>query len=189
MLTLYYDKAIWCAVAHVEFSLSICLKLYHSINTFWYIKYFEIQWRSHLLSIDTQETILFLIPSDQTTIVPLSQSLPSFGPYLLEKTEVLAEYKKKLQDVNDNFVGDTNVARVFMPKKPVPAVKVREGLSGLQIILCYVFIYIYIGPLAGRQFWDSHFSVCDSTSVPNERGVVTFLRSFQTNNNMGNTYI
>uniref|UniRef100_A0A674BPI0 Dihydropyrimidine dehydrogenase [NADP(+)] n=1 Tax=Salmo trutta TaxID=8032 RepID=A0A674BPI0_SALTR len=53
----------------------------------------------------------------------VGKSLPSFGPYLLEKTEVLAEYKKKLQDVNDNFVGDTNAARVFMPKKPVPAVK------------------------------------------------------------------
>uniref|UniRef100_A0A4W5JWA0 Dihydropyrimidine dehydrogenase [NADP(+)] n=1 Tax=Hucho hucho TaxID=62062 RepID=A0A4W5JWA0_9TELE len=53
----------------------------------------------------------------------VGKSLPSFGPYLLEKTEVLAEYKKKLKDVNDNFMGDTNTARVFMPNKPVPAVK------------------------------------------------------------------
>uniref|UniRef100_A0A4W5REM9 Dihydropyrimidine dehydrogenase b n=1 Tax=Hucho hucho TaxID=62062 RepID=A0A4W5REM9_9TELE len=39
--------------------------------------------------------------------------LPSFGPYLLEKTEVLAEYKKKQKDANNNFVGDTS------PFKPI----------------------------------------------------------------------
>lgn len=53
----------------------------------------------------------------------VGKSLPSFGPYLMEKTEAVAEYKRKLKDANDNIVMDTNDARVFIPKKPVPSVK------------------------------------------------------------------
>ncbi|XP_030629124.1 dihydropyrimidine dehydrogenase [NADP(+)] [Chanos chanos] len=53
----------------------------------------------------------------------VGKSLPNFGPYLMEKTQAVAEYKKKLKDANDNLVTDTNAARVFIPKKPVPAVK------------------------------------------------------------------
>ncbi|CAB1317659.1 unnamed protein product [Coregonus sp. 'balchen'] len=52
--------------------------------------------------------IIFTIPPLSLSI---SQSLPSFGPYLLEKTEVLAEYMKKLKDANDNFMGDTSPCR------------------------------------------------------------------------------
>ncbi|KAM6948993.1 dihydropyrimidine dehydrogenase [NADP(+)] [Aplochiton taeniatus] len=53
----------------------------------------------------------------------VGKSLPSFGPYLTEKTGLLAEYKKKLRDANDNIVTETNKARVNLPKKPIPAVK------------------------------------------------------------------
>lgn len=53
----------------------------------------------------------------------VGKSLPSFGPYLMEKTHAVAEYKKKLRDANFNEAIDTNDARVFIPKKSVPSVK------------------------------------------------------------------
>ncbi|XP_067109808.1 dihydropyrimidine dehydrogenase [NADP(+)] [Osmerus mordax] len=53
----------------------------------------------------------------------VGKSLPSFGPYLQERTDALAEYKKRLRDANDNIVTETNAARVNIPKKPVPSVK------------------------------------------------------------------
>ncbi|KAM3865561.1 dihydropyrimidine dehydrogenase [NADP(+)] [Diretmus argenteus] len=53
----------------------------------------------------------------------LGKSLPSFGPYLQQKTDAIAEYKKHLRNGNDHVVTETNVARVATPKMPVPAVK------------------------------------------------------------------
>lgn len=50
----------------------------------------------------------------------------------MEKTEAVAEYKRKLKDANDNVVMDTNDARVFIPKKPVPSVKVSDKAAVKQ---------------------------------------------------------
>uniref|UniRef100_A0A671UTR8 Dihydropyrimidine dehydrogenase [NADP(+)] n=1 Tax=Sparus aurata TaxID=8175 RepID=A0A671UTR8_SPAAU len=52
----------------------------------------------------------------------VGKSLPSFGPYLQQKTEVIADYKKKLRGVQTDVMVTTN-GRVSTPKKPVPAVK------------------------------------------------------------------
>uniref|UniRef100_A0A673BZQ9 Dihydropyrimidine dehydrogenase [NADP(+)] n=1 Tax=Sphaeramia orbicularis TaxID=375764 RepID=A0A673BZQ9_9TELE len=52
----------------------------------------------------------------------VGKSLPSFGPYLQQRTEVIAEYKKKLKGVDTS--DESNVTtRTSTPKKPVPAVK------------------------------------------------------------------
>uniref|UniRef100_A0A8C2ETN4 Dihydropyrimidine dehydrogenase [NADP(+)] n=1 Tax=Cyprinus carpio TaxID=7962 RepID=A0A8C2ETN4_CYPCA len=54
------------------------------------------------------------------------QSLPSFGPYLKTKTEVLARYKKSLKDAMSNVITDTSdsgVPQRNVPKKPIPNVK------------------------------------------------------------------
>uniref|UniRef100_A0A673MLS6 Dihydropyrimidine dehydrogenase [NADP(+)] n=1 Tax=Sinocyclocheilus rhinocerous TaxID=307959 RepID=A0A673MLS6_9TELE len=48
--------------------------------------------------------------------------LPSFGPYLQEKKEAIANHKKKLRDFTDNTVS-TQGMRVYTPKGPVPRVK------------------------------------------------------------------
>lgn len=56
----------------------------------------------------------------------VGKSLPSFGPYLKQKTEVIAEYKKKLRNAGVDCTVDeseSNINRVKTPKKPVPAVK------------------------------------------------------------------
>ncbi|KAG9351094.1 hypothetical protein JZ751_024984 [Albula glossodonta] len=51
------------------------------------------------------------------------RSLPSFGPYLLEKKHALADYKRKLKDINENIeIPNGNLKRNTL-KKPVPAVK------------------------------------------------------------------
>ncbi|XP_052399154.1 dihydropyrimidine dehydrogenase [NADP(+)] isoform X1 [Carassius gibelio] len=50
------------------------------------------------------------------------RSLPSFGPYLQEKKEAIANHKKKLRDSADNTVS-TKAMRVYTPKGPVPRVK------------------------------------------------------------------
>uniref|UniRef100_A0A3Q1IIH2 Dihydropyrimidine dehydrogenase [NADP(+)] n=1 Tax=Anabas testudineus TaxID=64144 RepID=A0A3Q1IIH2_ANATE len=46
-----------------------------------------------------------------------------FGPYLQQKTEVLAEYKKLLREAGKTDVIEASTTRVNMPKKSVPAVK------------------------------------------------------------------
>ncbi|XP_073347466.1 dihydropyrimidine dehydrogenase [NADP(+)] [Pagrus major] len=53
----------------------------------------------------------------------VGQSLPSFGPYLQQRTEVIADYKKKLRGAVQADVIETSNGRVSTPKKPVPAVK------------------------------------------------------------------
>ncbi|CAB1340834.1 unnamed protein product, partial [Coregonus sp. 'balchen'] len=51
-------------------------------------------------------------------------SLPSFGPYLLEKKKVLADYKKAVRDYGEKTtVVEANGTRTYTPKRPVPAVK------------------------------------------------------------------
>ncbi|RXN27927.1 dihydropyrimidine dehydrogenase [NADP(+)] [Labeo rohita] len=49
-------------------------------------------------------------------------SLPSFGPYLQEKKQAIANHKKKLIDFTDDSVS-TEGTRVYAPKGPVPRVK------------------------------------------------------------------
>ena len=56
------------------------------------------------------------------------QSLPSFGPYLQQRTEAIAKYKKHLRGAGETDE-QANVSRVITPKKPVPAVKVWPTLS------------------------------------------------------------
>uniref|UniRef100_A0A8C1SJ33 Dihydropyrimidine dehydrogenase [NADP(+)] n=1 Tax=Cyprinus carpio TaxID=7962 RepID=A0A8C1SJ33_CYPCA len=56
----------------------------------------------------------------------IGKSLPSFGPYLKTKTEVLARYKKSLKDAMGNVITDTSdsgVPQRNVPKKPIPNVK------------------------------------------------------------------
>ncbi|XP_016112200.1 dihydropyrimidine dehydrogenase [NADP(+)]-like [Sinocyclocheilus grahami] len=56
----------------------------------------------------------------------VGKSLPSFGPYLKMKTEVLARYKKSLKDAMGNVITDASDSRVPLrniPKKPIPNVK------------------------------------------------------------------
>uniref|UniRef100_A0A8C1N166 Dihydropyrimidine dehydrogenase [NADP(+)] n=1 Tax=Cyprinus carpio TaxID=7962 RepID=A0A8C1N166_CYPCA len=56
----------------------------------------------------------------------IGKSLPSFGPYLKTKTEVLARYKKSLKDAMSNVITDTSdsgVPQRNVPKKPIPNVK------------------------------------------------------------------
>ncbi|MED6258715.1 hypothetical protein ATANTOWER_011334, partial [Ataeniobius toweri] len=53
----------------------------------------------------------------------VGKSLPSFGPYLQQKTEAIAKYKRQLREAGKTDVPETNVNRVNQPKKPVPAIK------------------------------------------------------------------
>ncbi|KAL0200440.1 hypothetical protein M9458_003627, partial [Cirrhinus mrigala] len=53
-------------------------------------------------------------------------TLPSFGPYLKTKTEVLAKYKKSLKEASGNVItdtGDSTVPKKNIPKIPIPNVK------------------------------------------------------------------
>uniref|UniRef100_A0A3B4UN27 Dihydropyrimidine dehydrogenase [NADP(+)] n=1 Tax=Seriola dumerili TaxID=41447 RepID=A0A3B4UN27_SERDU len=56
----------------------------------------------------------------------VGKSLPSFGPYLQQKTDAIAQYKKRLRDAGKTDVTETIITRGGTPKKPVPAVKVRQ---------------------------------------------------------------
>uniref|UniRef100_A0A3P8X8W9 Dihydropyrimidine dehydrogenase [NADP(+)] n=1 Tax=Esox lucius TaxID=8010 RepID=A0A3P8X8W9_ESOLU len=50
--------------------------------------------------------------------------LPSFGPYLLEKKKVLADYKEAVRDyVEKTTVVESSGTRTYTAKKPIPAVK------------------------------------------------------------------
>ncbi|XP_021164406.2 dihydropyrimidine dehydrogenase [NADP(+)] isoform X2 [Fundulus heteroclitus] len=51
----------------------------------------------------------------------VGKSLPSFGPYLQQRTEAIAKYKKQIRETGEPHVPETT--RVNQPKKPVPAVK------------------------------------------------------------------
>ncbi|KAM4556436.1 dihydropyrimidine dehydrogenase [NADP(+)] [Fundulus diaphanus] len=51
----------------------------------------------------------------------VGKSLPSFGPYLQQRTEAIAKYKKQMREAGEPDVPETT--RVNQPKKPVPAVK------------------------------------------------------------------
>uniref|UniRef100_A0A3P8X928 Dihydropyrimidine dehydrogenase [NADP(+)] n=1 Tax=Esox lucius TaxID=8010 RepID=A0A3P8X928_ESOLU len=54
----------------------------------------------------------------------LGKSLPSFGPYLLEKKKVLADYKEAVRDyVEKTTVVESSGTRTYTAKKPIPAVK------------------------------------------------------------------
>ncbi|KAG1969356.1 dihydropyrimidine dehydrogenase [NADP(+)], partial [Pimephales promelas] len=54
----------------------------------------------------------------------VGKSLPSFGPYLQTKTQALVKYKQSLKDASDNVIIETSDARVNIPKRHVPSVKV-----------------------------------------------------------------
>ncbi|XP_005797190.1 dihydropyrimidine dehydrogenase [NADP(+)] [Xiphophorus maculatus] len=53
----------------------------------------------------------------------VGKSLPSFGPYLQQRTEAIAKYKSELRKAGKTDVSETNINRVNQPKRPVPAVK------------------------------------------------------------------
>ncbi|XP_038127449.1 dihydropyrimidine dehydrogenase [NADP(+)] [Cyprinodon tularosa] len=53
----------------------------------------------------------------------VGKSLPSFGPYLQQRTEAIAKYKKQLREAGEIDAPEINVSRVNQPQKPVPAVK------------------------------------------------------------------
>ncbi|XP_034411310.1 dihydropyrimidine dehydrogenase [NADP(+)] isoform X1 [Cyclopterus lumpus] len=52
----------------------------------------------------------------------VGKSLPSFGPYLQQRTDAIAEYKKKLRNAKTDLK-KSDVSRVNVPKRTVPAVK------------------------------------------------------------------
>ncbi|XP_034071240.1 dihydropyrimidine dehydrogenase [NADP(+)]-like [Gymnodraco acuticeps] len=52
----------------------------------------------------------------------VGQSLPSFGPYLQQRTDVIADYKKKIRNTGPEVI-ETDIRQVNLSKKPVPAVK------------------------------------------------------------------
>ncbi|TNN60412.1 Dihydropyrimidine dehydrogenase [NADP(+)] [Liparis tanakae] len=52
----------------------------------------------------------------------VGKSLPSFGPYLQQRTDAVAEYKKKLRNAQTDLK-ESDVSRVNGPKGTVPAVK------------------------------------------------------------------
>ncbi|XP_062336071.1 dihydropyrimidine dehydrogenase [NADP(+)]-like [Osmerus eperlanus] len=60
---------------------------------------------------------LFSLPS------PVAQTLPSFGPYLLEKNKILADYKKTMKGHSEALAIEANGTRTYTPKRPIPAVK------------------------------------------------------------------
>lgn len=76
-----------------------------------------------------------------------AQSLPSFGPYLVEKNEIIASYKKKIRDAGATTVMEANTPRVSTPTKPVPAVKVsciqtyKHCPAVLLAVLSYILFY------------------------------------------------
>ncbi|XP_068605222.1 dihydropyrimidine dehydrogenase [NADP(+)] [Brachionichthys hirsutus] len=53
----------------------------------------------------------------------VGKNLPSFGPYLQQRTEAIATYKKHLRDTGETEVMEDGMSRVTKPKKTVPAVK------------------------------------------------------------------
>ncbi|KAK0134539.1 Dihydropyrimidine dehydrogenase [NADP(+)] [Merluccius polli] len=53
----------------------------------------------------------------------VGKSLPSFGPYLQEKTNAIAAYKRETKNSGSGIVTETTEPKVNVPKKPVPAVK------------------------------------------------------------------
>ncbi|XP_073705526.1 dihydropyrimidine dehydrogenase [NADP(+)] [Garra rufa] len=64
----------------------------------------------------------------------VGKSLPSFGPYLKTKTEVLAEYKRSLKEAIGNVITDSSDSTILkknVPKKPIPNVKVSFKFKGL----------------------------------------------------------
>ncbi|XP_076023805.1 dihydropyrimidine dehydrogenase [NADP(+)] isoform X1 [Genypterus blacodes] len=52
----------------------------------------------------------------------VGKTLPSFGPYLREKTGAIADYKKRIREFGNKSVMETSLI-LNSPKKPVPAVK------------------------------------------------------------------
>uniref|UniRef100_A0A3Q2VX81 Dihydropyrimidine dehydrogenase [NADP(+)] n=1 Tax=Haplochromis burtoni TaxID=8153 RepID=A0A3Q2VX81_HAPBU len=63
----------------------------------------------------------------------VGKSLPSFGPYLQEKTEAIAACKKQLRDAGETNVVESNVSRINVPQKPVPPVKVHTHTYVLHV--------------------------------------------------------
>lgn len=57
------------------------------------------------------------------------QSVPSFGPYLQQKRQAVAEYKKQLREAGKTDVTEASITWVNKPKNPVPAVKVEHKHS------------------------------------------------------------
>ncbi|XP_023660318.2 dihydropyrimidine dehydrogenase [NADP(+)] [Paramormyrops kingsleyae] len=51
----------------------------------------------------------------------LGKSLPSFGPYLVEKKKILADYKQKLKDID--VTTESEGPRRYKPQKPIPCVE------------------------------------------------------------------
>ncbi|XP_046880161.1 LOW QUALITY PROTEIN: dihydropyrimidine dehydrogenase [NADP(+)]-like [Hypomesus transpacificus] len=51
------------------------------------------------------------------------KTLPSFGPYLLEKNKILADYKKTMNGQSEALATEANATRTYTPKRPIPAVK------------------------------------------------------------------
>uniref|UniRef100_A0A8C3G5W1 Dihydropyrimidine dehydrogenase [NADP(+)] n=1 Tax=Cyclopterus lumpus TaxID=8103 RepID=A0A8C3G5W1_CYCLU len=56
----------------------------------------------------------------------VGKSLPSFGPYLQQRTDAIAEYKKKLRNAKTDLK-KSDVSRVNVPKRTVPAVKIDHN--------------------------------------------------------------
>ena len=63
------------------------------------------------------------LPSLHTTLPP--QALPEFGPYLQEKEQRIAAYKKQINPAQER---KPEVHRPpFKPTKPIPTVKVKNA--------------------------------------------------------------
>lgn len=80
---------------------------------------------------------------DHFELCPL-QSLPSFGPYLMEKKQVLADYKRASKNIDDinGIVIPTSDMRKNNIKKPVPAVKVRKIHTGSFVIMLSFTVFM-----------------------------------------------
>ncbi|XP_018609602.2 dihydropyrimidine dehydrogenase [NADP(+)] [Scleropages formosus] len=53
----------------------------------------------------------------------LAKNLPNFGPYLMEKNEILADYKQKQKAIKGNITTESKGPRIYTPAKPIPAVQ------------------------------------------------------------------
>lgn len=67
----------------------------------------------------------------------LIQSLPSFGPYLKEKEELIGNYKKTIEVLEEHQLD--NSRPVYKPSKPVPSVKVSLNTPSLLLFMLECF--------------------------------------------------
>ncbi|XP_010773211.1 dihydropyrimidine dehydrogenase [NADP(+)]-like, partial [Notothenia coriiceps] len=102
--------------------------------------------------------------------------LPSFGPYLQQRTDVIADYKKKIRNTGPEVI-ETDIRQVNSSKKPVPAVKdviaraVRhigtyQDLSNMEQVQAVIDEEMCIN--CGKCYMtcnDSGYQVCHSAPV------------------------